>query len=444
MMKIVFYMIMLNFILYMLNYYNFIYMSLMKLILILFFFLMTNYNEYYMMIYSNYGFDMFSMVLVLLTLWIMAIVNLLSLKIHEKKKLMLMFILLEFILLMNFFSINLFSFYLFFEFSLVPIFMVIMGWGYQPERLKASFYMIFYTMFFSLPFLMFLLLIFLNLNSLDMMMFNKLMLSKFWYLLIYLFFFMIFLVKLPMFIFHNWLPKAHVEAPVSGSVILAAIMLKLGGYGIIRMSMLMNMKVFIFNDLLMVLSIFGMVLLSMLSLRHFDMKVIVAYSSVVHMGMMLLGLFSMKIWGLLGGLMMMISHGLCSSSMFIMVNYLYERSHSRSLLINKGSVIFLPSFMIFWFMLCMNNMASPPSLNLVSEVMIVFILMNWGKSIFFFIMLGMFLSACYSLYLFSYVYHGSYNCKLMKIYSMSILEFMVLFIHLILLNLMILKLIVLI
>nr|YP_010297277.1 NADH dehydrogenase subunit 4 [Lamennaisia nobilis]UML36893.1 NADH dehydrogenase subunit 4 [Lamennaisia sp.] len=443
MMKLVIYLFMLNFILFFLKKFDFVFVSLMKFLSIFLFFYYLNFNNFYMNLYSNLGMDMVSVSLILLTLWIMSIVNLLSMKVHKKKYYIYVMITMTLILLMNFISMNLFMYYLFFEFSLIPIFLIIMGWGYQPERLKASLYMMFYTMFFSLPFLILMFFIFKNLNSFSMLLFKSLMFSKFWSLFIYLYMIMIFMVKLPIFIFHNWLPKAHVEAPVVGSVILAAIMLKLGGYGIIRMMMLFNLELFFYNDIFIVLSIFGMIYLSMLCLRQFDMKVIVAYSSVVHMGMMLIGMFSLKIWGVMGGVMMLISHGLCSSSMFIMVNFLYERSHSRSILVNKGWVVFLPSFMTFWFLLCMNNMASPPSLNLVSELFIIFIFLNWSMKILFMLMLGMFLSACYNLYLFTYSFHGVYNHKLMKIFSINILEFMLLVIHFILLNLMLLKLVIL-
>nr|YP_010987390.1 NADH dehydrogenase subunit 4 [Anagyrus galinae]WON65603.1 NADH dehydrogenase subunit 4 [Anagyrus galinae] len=415
-----------------------VFLSNLLLLFTLLMLMFTNLNNYWMKIYGNLGMDKISFILILLVLWIFSLVFLVKMK-NMNFEYLFNLLFLMFILLMCFSWINMFMFYLFFEISLIPIFLLILGWGYQAERIKASYYMLFYTLFFSLPLLILLFLLnFLN-KSLNFIFFFEMNMMSFWSLMIYFFLFMAFMVKLPIFLFHNWLPKAHVEAPLVGSMILAAIMLKLGGYGIFRLLNLMNINFVKMNDLFISLSVIGMIVLSMLCLRHYDLKVIVAYSSVVHMGMMLMGFMIMKLWGFYGSLFMMISHGICSSSMFYMVNLFYERSKSRNLLINKGLVYFIPSMMLFWFLLCMNNMASPISLNLLSEIMIILTLMNWSMKIILFLILGMFFSAAYNLYIFSYSFHGIYNFKLIKFFNNSILEYYMVIFHFIPLNLLILK-----
>nr|WPS67089.1 NADH dehydrogenase subunit 4 [Systasis sp. 1 HHL-2023a] len=407
------------------------------------FLMILNYNNSmnWMKLYNWLSFDIFSFILMFLSIWIVSLMFMVSISVLKKKYFSLNLMILLFFLLLCFNSMNYFNFYLFFEITLFPTFMLIMGWGYQPERLNAGMYMYMYTLFASLPLLILLYYLYnfgfsLNYFFLLMNFKNFEMMNVF---LFYFYMMFAFIVKLPMFIFHMWLPKAHLEAPVTGSMILAGIMLKLGGYGIMR-SMLMMLSFSIkFNYIYMVISIIGMIYLSLICLRQFDIKLIIAYSSVVHMGMMLIGLLSLKKIGYYGGFLMMIGHGLCSSALFLLINFMYIRFNSRNILLVKGMINFLPSLTFWIFLFLMFNMSAPPSLNLISELLILMVMMSWSFYIFIFLMLGMYLSACYSLYLFSYTQHGEFNF-INKIMDINLIDYNNLLMHFIPLNFLILKL----
>jgi len=255
---------------------------------------------------------------------------------------------LELILLITFFVRDLFSFYFFFEFSILPTIIIIIGWGYQPERLQASIYFFFYTLVGSIP----LLLLILRFKGKSFIFYERTVSLRSRIFLVRFFILSgltAFLIKIPIFFVHLWLPKAHVEAPVAGSIILAAVLLKLGGYGIIRV---INFLIFYFIKVRIYIYRLGLlriIFVGAICCRLNDIKALVAYSSVAHIAMVICGCVSLTKWGLIGAFIILIAHGLRSSGLFCIVNIYYERSLRRRIYLNKGLIILFPLFTFLVF-----------------------------------------------------------------------------------------------
>nr|QTC08118.1 NADH dehydrogenase subunit 4 [Parachauliodes asahinai] len=386
-----------------------------------------------------FGMDLLSYGLILLSLWIISLMIMASEKVFTNKYMSSFFIMniifLMMMLYLSFSSLSLFGFYLFFESSLIPTLILILGWGYQPERLQAGIYLLFYTLFASLPMLISIMLMGSE-NSLYMFLFSN---YEYMNWIFYLSMIFAFLVKMPMFLVHLWLPKAHVEAPVSGSMILAGILLKLGGYGLLRVMTIMSHVSMMMSVIWIIISLFGGFLVSLICLRQVDLKSLIAYSSVAHMGVVLAGLMTLSTWGWSGSYSMMIAHGLCSSGLFCLANISYERMGSRSLFINKGLLNLMPSMCLWWFLLVSSNTAAPPSLNLLGEISLINSIMGWSFNSMYLLMLISFFSAVYSLYLYSYSQHGKFYGGIYSSFNGFIREFLLLFLHWFPLNLLILK-----
>nr|YP_009654766.1 NADH dehydrogenase subunit 4 [Cloresmus pulchellus]QCI09321.1 NADH dehydrogenase subunit 4 [Cloresmus pulchellus] len=396
------------------------------LLFLSFYMLLLPVSNYTMNLGYGLGMDLISYCLVFLTIYISFLMIMASSRIkftnNYTGEFVMVILLLLFILMLTFSTTNLFMFYLYFESSMIPTLFLIFGWGYQPERFMSGLYLLFYTLFASFPLLLSIFyiyncsftlcyfLIFLNINN-----------------FLYFSLVMAFLVKMPMTFVHFWLPSAHVEAPVSGSMILAGVLLKLGGYGLYRVLFFINY--YYLNFIFIILSLFGTFIVGLLCLGQVDIKSLIAYSSVAHMGLVICGIMTCFYYGFLGSLILMIGHGLCSSGLFALANMIYERSHSRSLFINSGFITFMPTMSMFWFLFSINNMSSPPSLNLFGEIMLINSILGWSSLSILFIGFSSFFSCCYSIYLYSMTQHGILYSGFKFESSGLIREYFILFMH---------------
>nr|UYO79378.1 NADH dehydrogenase subunit 4 [Cheumatopsyche sp. XG-2022] len=417
------------------NYWFMIYL----LIIMIFMFSMMSVNIF---MFNNLmellGLDVLSFNMIFLSLWICLLMLMISYNIYLMnnfyKFYVMNLILLIFFLVMTFSSMDVFFFFFFFEGSILPVLFIIVGWGYQPERIQAGVYLIFYTFFASLPLLMSIFYIYNNIYSMNFYFFYD-----FNNLILYFFMIFAFLVKMPMFLVHLWLPKAHVEGSTSSSMILAGIMLKLGGYGLMRVLKLVELVSLKMNIIWYVISLMGGVLISMMCLHLMDLKLLIAYSSVVHMSLVIGGILSLNFWGFMGGLVLMIGHGLCSSGLFVLIGLMYDRLGSRSMMINKGLINLMPNLTFWWFLFLSSNMAAPPSLNLLGEISLFISIISWSKVNILVMFLISFFSACYSIYVFIFSQHGMI---LKSIYFLKLInsrEYLILFMHWFPLNILILK-----
>nr|BAV70908.1 NADH dehydrogenase subunit 4 [Pethia cumingii] len=306
-------------------------------------------------------------------------------------------------LIMAFGATEIIMFYIMFEATLIPTLIIITRWGNQTERLNAGTYFLFYTLAGSLPLLVALLLLQNSTGTLSLLLIQysqPMQLSSFSNKIWWAGCLIAFLVKMPLYGVHLWLPKAHVEAPVAGSMVLAAVLLKLGGYGMMRMMIMLDPLSKELAYPFIILALWGIIMTGSICLRQTDLKSLIAYSSVSHMGLVAGGILIQTPWGFSGAIILMIAHGLVSSALFCLANTAYERTHSRTMILARGLQVIFPLTAVWWFIANLANLALPPLPNLMGELMIITTLFNWSPWTILLTGLGTLITAGYSLYMF--------------------------------------------
>lgn len=330
-------------------------------------------------------------------------------------------------LVASFLTLDLLFFYIFFEAILIPMFLLIGLFGSRERKIRAAYLLMFYTLFGSLFFLLGILYLYFIIGVTGFEYLELVTLNYQEQIYLWIAFFLSFAFKIPLFPFHIWLPEAHVEAPTVGSVILAGILLKLGVYGFIRFSLVFFVDAsFYFLPLIALLSILGALYGSFVAIRQTDLKRIIAYSSVAHMNLVLLGLCSFTYIGISGALLQSLSHGFVSAALFFLIGILYNRYHSRLLNYYSGLVHMMPLYIYFFFFFTFANIAMPLSSSFIGEFLLLNGIFESSAFLCFLSALGVIICGSYSLWLYNRMSFG--NLKLVgmrKFLDLTFNEFLI-------------------
>ncbi len=363
----------------------------------------SDFNLYY-----HVGIDGISLFMVLLSTFLTPFCILASWQSIKKriKEYIIAFLLLETFMIGMFCSIDTLLFYIFFEAVLIPMFLIIGVWG-GSNRIYASFKFFLYTLIGSVLMLISIIYIYQLTSTLNIIELNQFNFNKDIQIWLWLAFFSSFAVKIPMWPFHTWLPDAHVEAPTAGSVILAGVLLKMGGYGFVRFSLNLFPEASIFfTPYIFILSIIAIIYTSLVALAQTDMKKLIAYSSVAHMGIVTIGIFAFNQQSLEGAMMQMLSHGIVSGALFLCVGIIYDRMHTREINFYGGLVNKMPNYSVVFMIIMLASIGLPGTSGFIGEFLTLLGVFKYNKIIAVFATTGIIFSAIYMLYLYKRIIFG--------------------------------------
>lgn len=365
----------------------------------------------------SYGADGVSIFFVILTSFLIPICIISSWESikYRFKEFVLYLFLIEFLLFNVFCVLDLILFYAFFESVLIPMFIIIGVWGSRGRRIYASYQFFLYTFLGSVFMLLGIIYIYYTTGSTD---YKYLLTVDFLpkvQIFLWLSFFMSFAVKVPIVPLHTWLPEAHVEAPTAGSVLLAGVLLKLGAYGLLRFSLpLFPYATHYFTPLVLTISVISIVYSSLTTLRQIDLKKVIAYSSVAHMNLVTIGIFSYTYTGINGAIALMLSHGIVSSGLFLCVGVIYDRYGTRLIKYYGGLVNFMPSYAIIFVILSLANMGFPGTSSFVGEMLIFLSGYSINSFALFLSCTSVVFSAAYSVWLCNRILFGPVNIRIQR------------------------------
>jgi len=366
------------------------------------------------------GVDGISLFFILLTTLLIPLCLLISWKSVNinLKEFFLSFILLESFLIGVFCILDLLLFYIFFESVLIPMFIIVGIWGSRERKIRAAFFFFLYTLLGSVLMLLGILYIYYQTGTTDYETLLTLQFSDTEQKFLWFSFFASFATKIPMVPVHLWLPEAHVEAPTAGSVILAGILLKLGTYGFIRFSFPLFPKAcFYFVPFVYTLAVIGVIYTSFTAMRQSDFKRIIAYTSVAHMNLVMIGLFSFNVIGLEGSIVQSLSHGFVASALFILIGVVYERHHTRMIKYFGGLVHLMPLYTSIFLFFTLANIGFPGTGSFLGEFLILTGSFKVNTCITFLGATSMILGGCYSLWLFNRISYGNLKTQYLKKHS---------------------------